>query len=385
LTYWWALVIGTAVILTLIVAVTGILVVANRQLRKEHDFTTSILDTTGALIAVLDNEGNIVQFNKACETLTGYQEHEVVGQRLRNFLFEAKELESANAIFHNQPAYQFPIDFESIWVAKDGTHHLIACSTTNLEDDKGNIQWVLFTGLDITERKQVEQEVRKSQEQLRNLAAHLQSIREEERTLIAREIHDELGQALTALKMDIAWLNKKLPPDQQLLLDKIKAMSHLIDSTTQTVKKISSKLRPGLLDDLGLVAAIEWQSEEFMNRTGIKCDLTLLSNHTVLDRDRSTALFRIFQETLTNIACHAAASKIEVRLQQNNDRVTLIVTDNGIGIAEQQISSSSSLGLIGMRERAYVLGGEVKIQGIKGKGTTVTVTLPLSKEENTMN
>jgi signal transduction histidine kinase len=230
---------------------------------------------------------------------------------------------------------------------------------------------------DITERKKAEEQLRRSEEQLRNLADHLQSVREEERTTIAREVHDDLGQTLTALKMDISWLGKKLPKDQETLLEKTKAMRKLTDMTIKTVKRISTELRPGLLDDLGLVAAIEWQAEEFQNRTGIRCELAVDPEEIILDRDRSTAIFRIFQETLTNVARHAKATRVTASLKEKDDKLELRVRDNGSGITKEQISDSKSFGLMGIRERVHPWGGEMKISGRPGKGTTVVVSIPI--------
>jgi signal transduction histidine kinase len=223
---------------------------------------------------------------------------------------------------------------------------------------------------------QAEEELKGSQEKLRNLADYLQSVREQERTSIAREIHDELAQALTALKMDIFWLGKKLPKDQQTLLDKTKAMIKLTDMTIKTVKKISTELRPGLLDDLGLVAAIEWQAEEFKNRTGITCRIDVDPEDIMVEEKRSTILFRIFQETLTNIARHAKATRVTASLKEKDDKLELRVRDNGKGITKEQISNPKSFGLMGIRERAKSWRGEVKISGSPDKGTTVVVRIP---------
>jgi len=193
-------------------------------------------------------------------------------------------------------------------------------------------------------------------------------------------MHDELGQSLTALKMDLALLGHKLPKNQRSLINKMKSMSKLVDTTLQTVKRISTELRPGLLDDLGLAAAIEWQAEEFQDRTGVKCEVTLDPPDIILDQDCSTAIFRIFQETLTNIARHAHATRVKVGLKARSGKIELRVKDNGIGITEEQIGNPKSFGLIGMQERASFLGGVVEIREVQGKGTTVTAKIPLSKE-----
>ncbi|MCH8055141.1 MAG: GAF domain-containing protein [Deltaproteobacteria bacterium] len=231
---------------------------------------------------------------------------------------------------------------------------------------------------DIIERKQAEEELRRSREQLRHLARHIQSVREVERSSIAREIHDELGQALTGLKMDLSWLRKKLSKDRHSLLVKTKSMLNLIDQTIQTVRKISTELRPGALDELGLAAAIEWQFQEFQNRTGIKGAVRSHLEEIHSDQARSTAVFRIFQEALTNIARHAKATRVNISLQEEGGSMILQVTDNGRGIKESKIFDGKSLGLLGMRERALPLGGEVAISGRRGEGTTVTVRIPLN-------
>ena len=231
----------------------------------------------------------------------------------------------------------------------------------------------------VAEREQAEAQLRGSHEQLRNLAARLQSVREEERTNIAREIHDELGQALTGLKMDLAWMSNRLPEEQQVLQEKSASMLRLIDTTIQSVRKISTALRPGILDDLGLTAAIEWQAQDFQTRTGVRCDFITEREDLHLDRDRATAVFRIFQETLTNVARHARASEVIISLTEQSGTLVLEVRDNGRGVTERELADPQSLGLLGMRERALVFGGEVSISGAPGAGTTVTARIPLSQ------
>jgi PAS domain S-box-containing protein len=247
-------------------------------------------------------------------------------------------------------------------------------------DDEDHLIGAVHILSDITERMRVEEELQSSREELRNLTVYLESVREQERTNIAREIHDELAQSLTALKMDLSWLDNKVPRDQIPLVEKMHSMSELIDSIIQTVKRISAALRPGILDDLGLVAAIEWQAEEFQKRTGINCRFTTNPDDLTVDQDRSTAIFRIFQETLTNIARHASAALVSVDLSMEAGSLMLRVIDNGTGITEEQIHDPKSFGLIGMRERVHPWGGLVNIRGIPGEGTTVEVSIPLEKK-----
>ncbi len=234
---------------------------------------------------------------------------------------------------------------------------------------------------DITERKQAEEQLKASRQQLRSLSAHLQSVREEERTNLARDIHDELGQLLTALKIDLSRLAKEFPPDQKSFLEKTRSMSSLVDMTIQKVKSISTELRPGLLDDFGLVAAMEWQAGEFQKLTGISIEISTKPEDIVLDRDRSTVLFRIFQELLTNVARHADATKVRVSLIEEADKIVLTLEDNGRGITREQISDPRSFGLLGIRERVRSWQGEFRINGIPGKGTTAVISIPLINRE----
>ena len=233
---------------------------------------------------------------------------------------------------------------------------------------------------EIDERERTEDQLERSRELLRRLSARLQAGREEERTRMAREIHDELGGALTGLKMDIARLRKGIGKhDREALLEITGAMSALVDTTIQTVRRIATELRPGILDDFGLAAAIEWQLQEFQTRAGIECRLLSNAGEMSLDPASSTAVFRVFQETLTNVARHAQASRVEVNLEECADYLLLQVRDNGRGINTDELSGIKSLGLVGMRERIHLLSGELDIQGAPGEGTTVLVKVPLRK------
>ena len=231
---------------------------------------------------------------------------------------------------------------------------------------------------EIANRINKENEYRRSTEQLRELSARLQSVREEERTHISRVIHDELGQILTGLKMDVAWLQRHIDQPQSTLLEKMQEMSDLIDATVQIVRQISTELRPGILDDLGLVATIEWQLQEFQTRSGIEGKLISDSDETTLDTDGATTVFRIFQEILTNVARHAQATQVKVTLEESATVLTLQVEDNGRGITESEIHNPKSIGLLGMQERAWLRAGEIHFQGTPNVGTIVTVRLPLS-------
>lgn len=229
---------------------------------------------------------------------------------------------------------------------------------------------------EIDEHKKTQDKLRSSRQRLRELALHIQHAREEESRRIAREIHDELGQALTALKLDLHWMVPRVDKNVPGLAGKINAMFQLIDTTIKSVRRISTELRPGLLDDFGLSAAMEWQAGEFTNRTGIKCRFHSDSEPIIIDPDRSVALFRIFQETLTNIARHAEATKVDVHFKHQGETILLMVKDNGRGITDDQIGDSKSFGIIGMHERVNQFGGHLEIMGQPGLGTCITVHLP---------
>jgi signal transduction histidine kinase len=219
---------------------------------------------------------------------------------------------------------------------------------------------------DISERKQAEEALRNSQAQLRALSARLQSVREEESERIAREIHDELGQALTGLNMDLIWIQQKLEEEKSPLLHsqfqrRIKTMKTLLQTTVRSVQRISTELRPAILDNLGLTAALEWQAEEFEAHSGIRCQWKPKPATATLNRDQATALFRIFQEILTNVARHAQARSGKLKLVQNHGELILEVADDGKGFNEKKLLPHKSLGLLGMRERAAFIGGRVEV------------------------
>jgi len=231
-------------------------------------------------------------------------------------------------------------------------------------------------------RKSAEAQLQESRQRLRALTARIQEAREEERTVIAREIHDELGQSLTALKMDVSWLQTRLSSCRQMdvapLNQKTETMLPLIDGLIGSVQRISSDLRPSVLDDLGLVSAIEWYVSQFRERTDLDVELALPEDDVALDSGQATALYRVLQETLTNVVRHASATRIEVSLHIAADGLFMEVKDNGRGILPEQVRDSKSLGLLGMRERLSTFGGKLLVHGERGQGTVVTVTMPVS-------
>ena len=271
----------------------------------------------------------------------------------------------------------------------DGTIRWVACKGDVLRNEEGAVQRMLGTVQDVTERKRGEAELQSVLTRLRTLSGRLEVIREEERGRIARELHDEFGVGLTCIKIDLSRLTTLIGgtvglEKARLIDEKIHSMTEFIDTTIGGVQRIVSELRPAILDDLGLVAAIEWQAQDFQRRTGIICSSDIEDEHLHVDSDRATVIFRICQEALTNVARHASARTVLIRLAKREPFVTLVVEDNGVGIAPEKIADPQSLGLLGMRERAEQFGGTVTIVGRPRQGTVVTLQLPYSPEASSV-
>jgi two-component system, NarL family, sensor histidine kinase UhpB len=274
-------------------------------------------------------------------------------------------------------------DFEYRMIAADGGEVWLR-DLVSVEAEAGRPKTLRGIMVDVTERKRAEHALRTSESQLRALSARLESAREEEGRRIAREIHDELGGTLTALKWSLDSVVKSLsepvhPWNSTQVHKTVPAMLDLVESTMTTVRRIAADLRPAVLDDLGVIAAIEWQVRQFESRTGIECGFYSEAGAPELDRERGTAVFRILQEIMTNVLRHAHATYVSVAIRREGETFVLEVRDNGRGIAADALASPQSLGLLGMRERALLAGGEVQIQGAAGGGTTVLVTIPLQE------
>jgi len=351
-----------------------------QELALREGSLNSFFTSAPAGLAIVNTELRFLQVNDTLAQMHGLAAQEHLGKTVGEVL--PKLAPVIEPIFRQllatgEPALNFETSGET--PAQPGVLRHWVASYFPIQGADGSPNSVGAIVVEITDRKQVEEQLRSSSEQLRALAAHLQSVREEEGIRIAREIHDELSPTLTTLMMDLSQLANGLTTDQKPLVGKIEIMSKLVETTIQSMRKIAGELRPGVLDDLGLVAAIDWQAQEFHTRTGIRCEAILPGEDIALDSARSTAIFRISQEILTNVARHSRASRVNITLREDAGNVILEAQDNGKGITEGEISSSMSLGLLGMRERALQFGGELKISGIPGKGTTVTVRIPLKQ------
>jgi PAS domain S-box-containing protein len=351
-----------------------------KALHESEDRYRQLVENISEGIVMQNQKGVITYANKRFLDMIGYTEEEVLGKPITRFLggglLKRRELQEASKENDIRRAT------EVSWKRKDGDRIFTILSPKNIYDEKDQLKGRVSVLTDITDRRQAEKDLHRSRELLRMLSRHLQTIREKESKRIAREIHDELGQQLTALKMDLSWISSKVDPDDEdakKFLQKINAMSSLVDNTIQTVQKISAELRPGLLDDLGLVPALEWLAQEFENQTNVQCRLQLHCEMVDLDPDCSTAIFRISQEALTNVYKHAKATRVNISLKEENDDLVLKIKDNGKGITADEVFGSTSLGLMGMRERVRPFGGAVNISGKPKKGTTLMVTLPVER------
>jgi PAS domain S-box-containing protein len=357
---------------------------AENALRESEERYRVLVETAPAGIGI-HQDGKWVYVNAAAVRMMGApSEAEMIGESI----FRLFNFSEADMVWMQQRVRRVleGIPGEPIQVARerpDGSIAHIECRAVRLMHQGAPAVLVIF--LDITAEKLAEQELKFSREQLRKLAAYLQSAREAERTHLAREIHDELGQYLTGLKMDVVSLEELInQPDaddeRSSLLRKVQTMSQLLDTTVQSVRKIASELRPAVLDNLGLLAAIEWQAEEFQRRTGIRCECYLIADELKLDRDCATAVFRILQESLTNVMRHADATRVTITLEQEAGHYLIEIKDDGKGIQAGDLDKSASFGLLGMKERAHLFGGGVSIHGEPGKGTTVVVKIPLQAD-----
>jgi signal transduction histidine kinase len=286
-------------------------------------------------------------------------------------------------ILENSVKNQKPYSLYDRVLRPDGDVRIVNSRGHVVTDEGGTPVRVFGATQDVTELKRAEEKLKATSEQLRALSASLQSAREEEGARIARELHDELGSALTSLRWSLdeidSVLSKTNKDDADTLRGKIATMITLVASTLNTVRRISSELRPGILDDVGLIAAIEWEIHQFQTRTGIASYVDSLMENAHLTREQSTAIFRIFQEALTNVLRHAQSTRVDITIKEEEGDFVLTIRDNGRGITDEETAGAKSLGLLGMRERAHLIGGEVNIAGVARQGTVVTVRVPLSE------
>jgi PAS domain S-box-containing protein len=342
---------------------------------SEERFHTMFEKHHAVMMLIEPESGKIIDANKSAEDFYGYSINELRNLNIANINQLSKsELKKAldTAARESKTYFNFPHKLKS------GEVKYVEVFTTPITVK--DITLLFSIVHDITDRKIAEEEVLRSQEQLRALAARLEKIREDERINLSRELHDNLGQSLTGLKMDVAWLARKISSKKkektENFLTKTASMSELIDQIINDVRRISTDLRPNLLDYLGLQAALEWLVNDFSKRTEIDCVFNSKAKNIKLDVSLSNSIYRIIQEALTNIARHSGATKVELDIVQNNNQINFVIKDNGKGITKAEINNVQSLGLRGMQERSFQINGELSIVGKKDKGTTVTLSIP---------
>jgi two-component system sensor histidine kinase UhpB len=342
------------------------LAVANEALKRSEEKYRSYIDHAPYGVIVTDQGGNFLEVNESASKITGYSTDELLKMSFPEINQDGATNDTTE-LFN-----QIPSRSERIFLHKNGSERWWSNETVQLNER----QFLYFTQ-DITDRKQAEQELRQSLAQLHQLTQHIEEVRENERVVIARELHDDLGQALTAVKIDLGIIKQRIT--EPGLLSKVDQVSELVRNTIFTVQRLTSELRPQIIDDLGLEAAIEWYSNDFAQRNQLTAVCHLDPEINSFSASTSLTIFRIIQESLTNVSRYAKAKRVEIELIQSEDQVYLSITDDGIGISESEINSKKSFGIIGMKERTGSLGGKFEISKRKEKGTLVRISFPKVK------
>ena len=349
-------------------------------IKQSEEVRLLIMNAALDAIICIDTGGAITIWNLQAENMFGWEEEDILGKQLSETIIPGQYREAHKKGFNHylqtgegpvlnnvieitamhRSGKEFPIELAIVPIKKNGDEFFCAFIR------------------DITLRKKADEKLQHSYEEIRRLASHLQDVREEERLIMSREIHDQLGQQLTVMKMDIGWLMNKVQSSASgASQEKLRELNAMMDETIKTVRKIASDLRPTLLDNIGLGAAIEWHLSDFEKRAGIEVQYTGLNEEVSLSLASKTGLFRIVQESLTNVARYAQARKVIVFLEKKFDQLLLTIQDNGIGFDQEKIAAKKTFGIVGMRERAAMMGGGYYISSIPGKGTTTIVKVPL--------
>jgi len=385
---------GLNLAIALLVLGTSILVVAWLASRTQQEATrmrsaldasqarlAAIVDSAMDAIITVDERQHVVLFNRAAEQVFRCRRDDALGSALDRFLpsrFRAGHRAHIEQFGRTGVTSRRMGDVTTLWAVRcdNGEEFPIEASISQTTDGDHHYYTVILR--DITTRKQRESELRQREAELRTLSAQVLEAREEEKTRIARELHDELGQMLTALKMDLAWIRERIGVADETLAAKAQKMSQTLDHTVTSVRRIAADLRPLMLDDLGLPDAAAWLVEDFGNRSGIGCEFKLANDGQVAQFDRALAntVYRALQESLTNIGRHSGATSAWVQLRIDTGGIRLEIEDNGRGIQADELAKSHSLGLKGMRERVFHLGGSLEVSSPPRGGTRVIVRVP---------
>ena len=354
---------------------------SRQRLEEARDRYADLYDFAPVGYLTLDLRGCIREINLTGAGMLGRERAQVLGKPL--ILWLPKAFHEAFFLHLQRVRASIERVVDEMSLRADGGALLpISLASIAIQTSAGAVDACRTVLLDISGVKEKEAELTRSRQLLRRLSAHLEHVREEERKRLAREIHDELGQKLTALRFEVAMLGKSAEPPA--LSQAVPTLLKTIDDTIESVRAIASDLRPAVLD-LGLVAALEWQIQDFRRRTGIDCTFKASDDNLHLENNRATALFRIVQECLTNIVRHAAASKVRLMLNKQGERLHIQVSDNGVGLAADALSKSRSFGIAGMRERVLLLDGTLEISSHRGHGTTLLFSIPLQERSDATN
>jgi PAS domain S-box-containing protein len=365
-------ILGVSVVPTMVLGVAILTSCADR-LRMQRVLLDELFGQAPEAVALTNTGGRVLRINREFTRLFGYSAQEAVGRSITDLIVPDEERHSYAVI---APVDQRVV-CEGLRRRKDGSSLYVSIVRVHICVPGGDAElYAIYR--DITEQKEAERRIRSANEKLRALSASLQSAREDEAASIAREIHDELGSALTGVKWGLEELGKTLADPGARA--KVESLARQADAAIAAVRRIASELRPSVLDDLGLIEAIEWQARQFQARTGIVCVCESTIEEARLGPEQATAAFRILQEALTNVLRHARASRVNVKIEEIREEAVFVLTirDNGRGIREDEKWGRQSLGLLGMQERARILGGEVEIAGSDGTGTVVSVRMPFS-------
>jgi PAS domain S-box-containing protein len=345
-----------------------------RELEDSRDKYQQLYDSVPVGYLTINDKCFILEANNTAAEMLSTSTPVLKNSRFTSYIAPTSEFQD---IFRLQTKRVFQtaehLDYE-LEMQNNGAGFFAHIKTVPVFNNQGQVIQLRLAVNDITDRRQAEEALKRSKEQLRKFSIHLQELLESEKKHLAAEIHDELGQMLTALKIELSWLAKRIPPDLEPLSQKAQAMMELINETDKVVKRISSNLRPPILDDLGLNEALRWLCSQFQERTGIKCFLKMPESE-ICGKEQSTDVFRVIQEALTNVARHSEATTVRITMQNEADNLVITIRDNGKGISKSQIESDKSYGIMGMQERARMLGGELTIKNNNTKGTVVKLVM----------
>jgi PAS domain S-box-containing protein len=368
---------------TVILRDVGARVHAEEQLARGEARLRGVLDSAMDAIITVDDKQHVVLFNAAAEAMFGCPREEAIGAPLGWFI--PARMRDAHAD-HVRRFGETGMASRRMGAARvvtglrrDGQEFPLDASISQVTEGDAKLYTVILR--DVTARVQAEAALRRSQEELQEVGAAADAAREQDKNRIARELHDELGQALTMLQMDVAWCKENLPAGEHGFARRLDRMTGLLVGTVAATRRIAADLRPLVLDDLGLLPAVESLAESFRQRTGITCELAVSNPEMPLPGAHSTAVFRVVQEALTNIAKHAGAKHVEVAIEQRPTEVIVNIRDDGRGFVPQKPRKAGSFGLIGVRERAFLIGGDATITSAPGKGTSIELRLPIRPDE----